>query len=336
LTAREEHQRAAAVLERTVIAARRFGQPGVVRFCGAILSELAFRRGRFLEAMEWASHDVRFHEATASRDASFGHAGFARAAAVLGRLEDAEGIGTQALKRGARISMRGLEGWAAAGLGSARWGARRNDALPLLRRARLLFEGVTEPSLLWHHGDLAEALLEHGLADEARAVAADADTRARRCGTRYGRAVSARTAALIDRDEAQALWSAEQFDHLGAPFERARSELVVARLRRDHRLASDVAMTFDRLGSVQWAERARSAFGAAPAAMDRSPWMQLSTAELRVASAIARGASNREIAAELFISVKTVEWHLQSIFRKLEVRRRTELVVLLHRSGLPG
>jgi DNA-binding NarL/FixJ family response regulator len=51
--------------------------------------------------------------------------------------------------------------------------------------------------------------------------------------------------------------------------------------------------------------------------------------ELRVAAAVRRGASNRDIAADLFLSPKTVEFHLRQIYRKLDVRSRTQLVAVL-------
>jgi DNA-binding NarL/FixJ family response regulator len=59
---------------------------------------------------------------------------------------------------------------------------------------------------------------------------------------------------------------------------------------------------------------------------------ELTSAEYRVAVAVADGATNREAAAKLFLSVKTVDFHLQNIYRKLGLRSRTELAVRLSRS----
>ena len=53
--------------------------------------------------------------------------------------------------------------------------------------------------------------------------------------------------------------------------------------------------------------------------------LPLTGAEVRVAVAVADGLSNRETAARLFVSVKTIEFHLGNVFRKLGVRNRTEL-----------
>ena len=61
---------------------------------------------------------------------------------------------------------------------------------------------------------------------------------------------------------------------------------------------------------------------------------ELTAAEQRVADLIVGGATNRDAAAALFVSVRTVETHVASIYRKLGVRTRTELVRAL--SGRPG
>ncbi len=55
----------------------------------------------------------------------------------------------------------------------------------------------------------------------------------------------------------------------------------------------------------------------------------LTPQEWRVAEAVRRGASNRAIAAELFLSPKTVEFHLHQIYRKLGVHSRTQLIAAL-------
>ena len=58
--------------------------------------------------------------------------------------------------------------------------------------------------------------------------------------------------------------------------------------------------------------------------------------ELRVAAAVQRGASNRDIAADLFLSPKTVEFHLRQIYRKLDVHSRTQLIAALAETGEPA
>jgi len=118
------------------------------------------------------------------------------------------------------------------------------------------------------------------------------------------------------------------------PLERARTlvALGVVRRRSRQRRAARTALeeavgAFDTLGASAWAERARAElrrFGGRAPAGDR-----LTPSEQRVAELVAAGRTNREIASELFISVRTVEWNLAKIFRKLGVRSRTELAALL-------
>ena len=56
--------------------------------------------------------------------------------------------------------------------------------------------------------------------------------------------------------------------------------------------------------------------------------------EIRVAEAVARGLTNPEVAAELFVSPKTIEFHLGRVYRKLGIHSRTELATVVARGGL--
>ena len=79
---------------------------------------------------------------------------------------------------------------------------------------------------------------------------------------------------------------------------------------------------FDRIGAPLWAEKARAELARIGG---RPPGDGLTTAERRVAELAAQGGSNREIAAALFVSVKTVEAALSPAYRKLGVRSRASL-----------
>ena len=109
------------------------------------------------------------------------------------------------------------------------------------------------------------------------------------------------------------------------------------RLRRDGRRDEAVAQltpalrTFERLDAVPWAEWVRdelAAAGVAPARAVRR-FEALTPQELSVAATIAQGHSNREAAARLYVSPKTVEKHLTSAYRKLGVHSRTQLIARL-------
>ena len=71
------------------------------------------------------------------------------------------------------------------------------------------------------------------------------------------------------------------------------------------------------------------------ASRSASDGVGLTPQELRVAEAVRRGGTNRQIAAELFLSPKTVEFHLRQIYAKLGVHSRAQLVAALAEKGRP-
>jgi DNA-binding NarL/FixJ family response regulator len=87
--------------------------------------------------------------------------------------------------------------------------------------------------------------------------------------------------------------------------------------------------TFDRIGARPWAERARTELGASGEHLrrrDPTTSEQLTPQELQIALLVADGLTNRDVGARLFLSVKTVEFHLTRIYRKLQIHSRSELV----------
>jgi DNA-binding CsgD family transcriptional regulator len=128
------------------------------------------------------------------------------------------------------------------------------------------------------------------------------------------------------------------------PFLGARTQLCFGeRLRRagERRAAREqlnhALDTFRALGAEPWAAQAEaelSATGATrtPASREhvgRPPHELLTAQELQVAVAVAEGASNKEAAAALFLSPKTIEFHLGQIYRKLGIRSRTQLARMM-------
>lgn len=122
------------------------------------------------------------------------------------------------------------------------------------------------------------------------------------------------------------------------PFERARTELLYgeslrrARRRLEARAHLRAALeTFERLGAVPWAERARRelrASGETARKRDPSTVDELTPQELQIARFVSEGATNRQIAAQLFLSPRTIDYHLRKIFRKLDISSRAELIRL--------
>jgi DNA-binding CsgD family transcriptional regulator len=119
------------------------------------------------------------------------------------------------------------------------------------------------------------------------------------------------------------------------PFERARTELAFGEfLRRAQRRTEarvqlrDALATFEGLNTPLWAERARAeleATGITARKRDPSTLDTLTPQELRIARLVAGGATNRDVAGQLFLSPKTVEYHLRKVFLKLGVSSRVEL-----------
>ncbi len=120
-----------------------------------------------------------------------------------------------------------------------------------------------------------------------------------------------------------------------SPFERARTELCWGeRLRRDGRRVEarrhlhDAHARFVALGAVPWAEKAarelRSSGGRALRG-PRARGAELTAQEAQIAALVAEGQTNKTIANSLFLSPKTIEFHLGHIYRKLEVSNRTQL-----------
>ena len=85
---------------------------------------------------------------------------------------------------------------------------------------------------------------------------------------------------------------------------------------------------FDRLGAVPWRDRAQTELRATGERVPRSEpaTEQLTPQELQIALLVAEGKTNREIGASIFLSPKTVEFHLTRVYRKLDVNSRRELI----------
>jgi DNA-binding CsgD family transcriptional regulator len=153
---------------------------------------------------------------------------------------------------------------------------------------------------------------------------------------RHGQLARCRAILAEDPDEAERLFGEALELHGGdVPFDRARTRLAFGeRLRRDQRRADArphlraALDAFEGLGTRLWAERARGelrATGETARKRDVTTIDDLTGQELRIARLVAEGATNRDVAAQLFLSPKTVEYHLRKVFLKLGVASRMEL-----------
>jgi DNA-binding NarL/FixJ family response regulator len=209
---------------------------------------------------------------------------------------------------------------------------RLEPTLEFVRR-----EAVAEPGATRFVVDQVEALIELGRRDEALELLDWYEGNARRLERTSALANCARCRGLLASQAGDldgALAASEEALELHArvelPLDRGRTLFVLGaaqrRLKRRKEARStleEALAVFERIGAALWADRARaeltriSGRAATPGA--------LTPAEKRVAALVAEGKTNREVAAALFLSDRTVEGHLSRVFGKLGIRHRTEL-----------
>jgi DNA-binding CsgD family transcriptional regulator len=195
---------------------------------------------------------------------------------------------------------------------------------------------------LWAMLDRVEAAVQAGEREAARDWAAYFAPWAENGGAAWARAVLLHCQGLLsdDKRECERLFRAALDAHAKAtrPFERSRTELALGELlRRDRRRveARDhlrAALNgFEGLGARLWAERARMelrASGQVARRRDPSTTDELTAQELQIVQLVVQGLSNREVAAQSFLSARTIDAHLRNVFRKLNISSRTQLARL--------
>lgn len=194
-----------------------------------------------------------------------------------------------------------------------------------------------DPCVLRLVPDAVEAMLAMGRLEDARPLIEVLEDHGRRHDHPWAVATGARCRGLLEAasgnlDEAEGALerSIAGFERLPQPFELARTLLamgVVLRRSKRRRMAREsleraLAM-FEALGARLWVERSRIELGRI-GGRPSSP-LVLTPTEERIAELVAEGQTNREVAASLFLSVKTVETNLTRIYRKLGVGSRREL-----------
>jgi len=273
-----------------------------------------------------------------------GLAGLAFLQARRGRERECQDHAAEALRLCRELGTRLQEIWAMAALGDLALGLgdAARAAAQFERQQQLLAELAITDADLSPAAELAEAYLRLGRDDEARETAAAFTAVADAKGQPWPLARALRSQGLLAADaDFPAI-----FDHairlhaqtLDA-FETARTRLAYGeRLRRARnrvlareqlRAALDI---FEHLGAGPWADRAGAELAATgetrrrrdPATID-----ELTPQELQIALALAGGKTTRETAAALFLSPKTVEYHLRHVYQKLGIHSREELAQAL-------
>jgi DNA-binding CsgD family transcriptional regulator len=313
------------------------------------LAEIELRRGNTEQALvhvREAEEIASYWGVTHAEAAVLAAAALVRA--VAGQIAEARSAGERALElmrpAGYDVIVRSAEralGFLELSLGNAA-GAHAMFQ-PLIARS-----GVGHPSAAAAVPDDIEALLELGKIAEAEFLlaefAAHVGRTRRPCGTAALRRCEALIGAARGEVAVAAAHAEEAIAILGEeldPFERGRALLVVGQVRRrgKQRRAAREALDsaralFDACGARLWADRALaelSRVGGRVASPD-----ELTPSERRVAQLVAAGRTNREVAAELFVTVHTVEKALTHTYRKLGLRSRAELAHRFRELDLSG
>jgi DNA-binding CsgD family transcriptional regulator len=213
---------------------------------------------------------------------------------------------------------------------------RPSEALDRLLASIALVRPQSSPMLVYGVPDAVEAAARAQRPEETAEHLARYAAWVERFPNPARRALLARCRALGDETNAEARFAeATRFIDALAPFERARTQLLYGewlrreRRRIDARVPLRAALeTFEQLHLSPWAERARSelrASGETARRRDASTRDQLTPQELRIADLAASGLTNAEIGEQLFLSPRTIDYHLRKVFTKLGIASRSDL-----------
>jgi DNA-binding CsgD family transcriptional regulator len=296
----------------------------------------------YQEAIELARESGQHTELTA------GLAGLAWLQARRGREQECRDCAAEALRLCRELGIRLHEIWATAALGDLELGLgdAAGATVHFERQQQLLAELAITDADLSPAAELTEAYTRLGRDDEAREVAAAFTAAAQAKGQPWPLARALRGQGLLAADaDFPALFDQAIRQHAQTPdaFETGRTRLAYGeRLRRARnrvlareqlRAALDI---FEHLGAGPWADRASAELAATgetrrrrgPATID-----ELTPQELQIALALASGRTTRETAASLFLSPKTVEYHLRHVYQKFGIHSRDELAQALASEG---
>jgi DNA-binding CsgD family transcriptional regulator len=226
--------------------------------------------------------------------------------------------------------------WAAAVLANGL--GRYQDAFDAARRAGEDCSMILAPS------ELVEAAVRTGAIDTAHRAAQTLEEMARATGTDWALGVSARCRAMVTAGETAEGLYREAIAHLEKTtlkVELARAQLLYGEWLRRERRRTDAReylrtahAAFEEMGLAGFADRARRELQAAGGTARRRvvpTRTELTAQEAQIARMARDGLSNPEIATRLFISARTVQYHLRKVFSKLEIASRSQLDQVLPR-----
>jgi DNA-binding CsgD family transcriptional regulator len=286
------------------------------------------------EAMDRAAHldgDVHLFSIVAIRSSL---------AAYAGRVGEARRDARVALDASDRSEGRELAGWMITNLGFLETSLGNYEAALVVLRPVIdgLFEDPDYSEIIVAScvGDAVESMVALDRLDEAEQLTDLMERNGKRLDRAWMLAVAGRCRSMLlaaRGDFAAGMQAAEeamaQHDRVPMPFERARTQLLLGQLQRRLRKKQTAAASlrealevFERLNTPLWADRARADLARVTGSTGTAI---LAPSEQRVAELAATGMTNRAIAAQLFISPKTVDTNLSRIYRKLGIHSRAEL-----------
>ena len=351
----EEFEISERIADELLDQQRRAGAVGTLPYPLSVRAMLGERRGRWPEALTDAREAVLVaHEVGHLTMHAFTLAVLAHIEADLGHTDSARAHARESAELADRGGATNLGIYSYAALGRAELAVEAADAAAealdeAARRRRLL--AWREPAMVLDGADHVEALLRTGRQDEAAEALDRLAAQAETAGGTWARAATERARLMMaegDDVDAHAARALAWHEQAAMPYERARTELAWGERLRRMRLRSQARApltraleTFRELGARPWVLRAERELEAAgvrsPQAEPAGPGRDdLSTHELRIALMVAQGMTNREVAAALFLSPKTIEFHLSRIYRTLGVRSRTQLARFLARDQQAG
>ena len=338
----EQWDRAEALLDRLLGAARAAAAVSMLPFPLALLADFELQRGRIAGAYAAATESVQLAAETGQIvESSYSLVVLGGVEAILGHEEASRAHVAAGLDRSRQVGATSIEIFGSAALGLLELSLAHADrAVMHLTECMDLEERFDVRLPTMHRGapDLVEACIRSGALDEAERRLTALEGQAAHTRLRWPAATAARCRGLL-ADEAgyeQEFETALELHGADMAFERARTLLCLGMRRRRSRRRADARDAlkpalafFEAAGAEPWAQQARTelhAAGDTPRPSTDHSLRSLTPQELQVALVVAKGATNKEAAASLFLSPKTVEFHLGNAYRKLGLRSRAELV----------
>jgi DNA-binding CsgD family transcriptional regulator len=271
---------------------------------------------------------------------AFGLADLAMLHARSGREQECRDLASQALSLSRELGLGLYEIWATAALGELELGLGRASAAAehFERQLGLLQRSAVTDVDLSPAAELVDAYVRLGERDRAEPIVDSFEAAAQTKGQPWALARSLRCRALLagENDLADRFERAlEVHEQTRDAFETARTRLAygerLRRMRQRIRAREQLRIaleSFEALGAKPWAERARSELAASGERLrrrDPTSVEELTPQELQIALLLAEGKTTREAATALFLSPKTIEYHLRHVYQKLDIGSRGEL-----------